>query len=87
MNITDPHLTESQHHLREENHGPSACSQAHSDKPASRAQVDVGDLIYLKGDGDKHTARDKYIVTSTEDTCLFAKIVSGLSVLCKVLQA
>jgi hypothetical protein len=59
------------------NHLPSAHSQAPKGKPTVPANVSVGDLIYIKGDGSKHVARDKYIVTNTDRDHLFARKLVG----------
>ena len=77
LNINDDLLAENQKALREQDHGASACSQAKIKRPVAKSTVDVGELIFLKGDGDKHTARDKYIVTSTEEDCLYAQKLVG----------
>ena len=35
--------------------------------------VRIGDLVHVKSDGNKHTARDKYIVSEINTDYLFAK--------------
>ena len=77
LNFSDSILAEQQHITRERNHIPSAISQATQKTPAVKAHITVGDLIFLKNDGDKHTARDKYIVTQLEDNKVFAKKLVG----------
>jgi hypothetical protein len=77
LNFDDKQLADNQKAWREQNHGPSARSQAKAQRPASRADVGVGDLIFVKCDGDKHNARDKYIVTSVEADCLYARKLVG----------
>ena len=78
LNISDSDLACEQHKLRLNNHIPSAKSQAPKGKTASRASVSCGDLIYLKCDGTKHTARDRYIVTScTHDFVTVKKLVGS----------
>jgi hypothetical protein len=66
LNFSDSDLASLQHDNRIANHGPSAVRQAPRGKPAVHANVSIGDLVYIKGDGDKHTARDKYIITAKE---------------------
>lgn len=46
-------------------------------RPPVKINVSVGDLIYIKSDGDKHTTQDLYIVTSTEPDHLFAQKLVG----------
>ena len=78
LNISDSDLACEQHKLRLNNHIPSAKSQAPKGKTASRASVSCGDLVYLKCDGTKHTARDRYIVTScTHDFVTVKKLVGS----------
>ena len=62
LNFTDSILADKQYKQRQANHEPSSRSQAPKGKSAIPANVGIGDLIFLKCDGDKHLARDKYIV-------------------------
>jgi len=64
LNFTDAHLAEEQHRLRVQNHEPSAHSKAPKGKPTCAADVSLGDLVYVKEDGNKHSVRDRYIVTA-----------------------
>ena len=77
LNLDDGHLAQEQHRLRVANHDSSARSQASVPKPVSKVQVQPGDLIYLKADGDKHTARDIYIVTAVHEEYVYAKKLVG----------
>jgi hypothetical protein len=77
LNFSDIHLASKQHENRKANHGPSAISQAPRGKLATQANVSIGDLVYIKSDGDKHTARDKYMVTAKEDNFLIVKKLVG----------
>ena len=76
-NFTDSILADKQYKQRQANHEPSSRSQAPKGKSAIPANVGIGDLIFLRCDGDKHLARDKYIVTATEKDRLFAKKLAG----------
>ena len=84
MNFSDAILAEQQHDIRQRNHEPSAKSQAVKKSPAFKAHIAIGDLIFLKSDGDKHTARDKYMVTDLEDDKVFAKKLVGFQFRSKV---
>ena len=77
LNFSDKHLAEQQHSLREASHGPSARCQAKNSKPSPADTISVGDLVYVKSDGDKHTSRDKYIVTAIDKSHLYAKKLTG----------
>lgn len=77
LNFLDKNLAKEQYNQRSQNHTPSAKSQAPKGKNASRYSVSLGDLVYLKCDGDKHTARDRYIVTSCESEYLKVKKLAG----------
>lgn len=77
LNLLDTNLAKEQYNQRSQNHTPSAKSQAPKGKKASRYAVSLGDLVYLKCDGDKHTARDRYIVTSCESEFLIVKKLAG----------
>jgi hypothetical protein len=77
LNFSDEIMCQSQLEKRLDNHGTSALSQAPKGRHAHPADVNVGDLIYLKCDGDKHTARDKYIVITTNRDHMLAKKLKG----------
>ena len=78
LNFSDAHMSETQRTKRVANHVPSARSQARTDKQPLQVQISVGDLIYVKSDGDKHTARDKYsIVTALDDKFIIANKFTG----------
>ncbi len=77
LNFSDKALSETQHQQRLDSHLPSARSHARTDKGPNHATVSLGDLIYIKSDGDKHTAREKHIVTAIEEDYLFAQKLTG----------
>ena len=68
LNLKDSLLAQEQLHQRLSNHAPSAKSKAPKGGPATKAPISPGDLVYIKGDGDKHKARDRYLVTDCDDT-------------------
>ena len=77
LNFTDDLLAQAQLEKRLANHNSSAMSQAPKGKHAVRADISVGDLIYLKCDGGKHDVRDKYIVVRMEADHLLARKLAG----------
>lgn len=68
LNLKDSLLSREQFDQRLANHAPSAKSKAPKGYPATKASIAPGDLVYIKGDGDKHNARDRYLVTDCDDT-------------------
>ena len=77
LNLKDVDLGTMQHDLRSSNHGPSARSKAPKGCPASKLDVRLGDLVYIKCDGNKHVARQRYIVTGFEKEYVIVKKLSG----------
>ena len=77
LNFTDSQLALQQHHLRLQNHGPSAISKARGGRPAFDADISPGDLVYVKEDGTKHVARDRYIVTACNSDFITAHKLVG----------
>ena len=77
LKIDDFRLAESQTNLRKQNHEPSARSKV----PRRNLQIaDIykpGDLIFMRNDGNKHLARQKYIVTTATDDSIFARKFAG----------
>ena len=64
LRFTDAALAEKQHDIRIKNHPHSAQAKAPKGSIATPLDVKIGDLVFLKDDGTKHVARDRYIVTS-----------------------
>ena len=77
LNFTDEQLAIDQRELRVHNHPFSARSHAPNGQPARIFPIHVGDLIFVKGDGDKHNARTKYIVTAVRGDTLLANRLVG----------
>ena len=63
LNIDSHNFSLQQQQNRQRNHLPSAISKASKPVFATNCDVKVGDLVYLKMEGDKTQARDRYIVT------------------------
>jgi hypothetical protein len=77
LNFEDTNLANKQHASRLDNHVPSAKSKAPRGKGATKAVVAPGDLVFVKNDGTKHTARDRYIVGSVEEEYVLIRKLLG----------
>ena len=66
LNINDINLAEQQSSIREKNHLPSALSKARGNPRAEQQNLIVGNLVFIKGEGSKFQARDRYIIVSIE---------------------
>ena len=74
--IEDEALSQLQESLRAQNHIPSATSKAKGCPKASDAQVNIGDLVYIKSEGNKFKGREKYMVMQINNNghVMFQKI-------------
>ena len=77
LNISDSLLSHQQHQQRIKNHEPSAKSKAPRGKPAVHARIYPGDLVFVKNEGSKHTARDRYIVTECDERFIVMHKLAG----------
>lgn len=77
LNLNDIDLSTQQQHLRSLNHNASAHSKVPTGRLAVKLHVAPGDLVYIKGDGSKHIARDRYIVTAVGDEYVTVKKLVG----------
>ena len=77
LNITGKLLADDQHVNRVANHGPSAKCQSTVPTPAKRFDVSIGDLVYIKNEGDKHNSRHKYIVVAMDKDFLSVRKLTG----------
>ena len=73
LNISDKALADSQFANRQANHLYSARSKAPNAWPAAKANVKVGDLVFVKQDGNKHTTQEKFLVTALNQDRLWAR--------------
>ena len=64
--IDDGTLAEQQTAIREKNHHSSALSKARGNLPAVPPDLNVGHLVFIKSEGSKNQARDRYIITKIE---------------------
>jgi hypothetical protein len=78
LNFADAELSTLQQDLREKNHLYSSKSKAKGGKPAVKDGIDIGDLVFIKNEGDKFNRRSQYLVTSrTEGFCILQKMNNG----------
>ena len=76
--VSDRALITQQHLSRQTNHPQSSWSKAKGHGFSSQQPIDVGDLVYLKSERDKHRARDRYIVVSIDgDWCNIRKFTGS----------
>ena len=64
LSFPDSELAIARQKARERNHKYSELSKAKGGKPATSANVNKGDLVHIKAEGDKHTSRDFYLVVN-----------------------
>ena len=78
IDVNDLSLSEQQSQQRATNQESSARHKAHGKPPASEASVRKGSLVYIKSEGDKVRARDRYLVTDVDgDSCTVQKFVKS----------
>jgi len=79
LDVNDGILAAEQQSLRSRNQVYSAKSKARGGPEAKACEVKPGCLVYLKEDGDKTKARDRYLVVSSDsDGCIIQKITKSL---------
>ena len=75
LDIADNTLASEQREIRARNQISSAKSKSRNGPPAVASNVLPGCLVYLKDDGDKTKARERYLVVSKDnDFCVIQKI-------------
>ena len=67
LNLDDAKLKETKENRKARTDPITAKSKARGGKEHIRAEVEPGDMVYLKSDRDKHTARDPLLVTAVEE--------------------
>ena len=77
LNLSDTLLSCAQKENRLKNHIPSALSQVPKGRHAMPADVQLGDLVFVKSEGTKHVARDKYIVVQMEWDSVYVRKLKG----------
>ena len=64
MTFGDDDLKKQQENIRSKNHNSSATSKSKRGVVAEHANVKGGDLVYIKQEGNKFNARDRYLITN-----------------------
>ena len=77
FSFSDSLLAEDQYNTRVLNHDSSARSKAPRGKPPAHNQFKIGDLVYIKNDKDKTSARSLYIVVSLGPFITLRKFVGS----------
>ena len=78
LDFADSDLVAAQQKLRTKNHEYSSKSKARGGKPAVDDGIIIGDLVYIKSEGDKFHSRPQYIVTHRSgDLCELKKMSNG----------
>ena len=78
LEFTDEDISKCQNELREQNHLYSSKSKAKGGQPALKDGVQVGDLVFIKNEGNKFQRRPQYIVSNLVDGyCMLQKMSNG----------
>ena len=75
--VHDREIILQQHHQRTANHHHSAVSKSPHGVLPSAPDIDVGSLVYLHNDGNKHQARPRYLVTEIDGPWYSIKKFTG----------
>ena len=68
--LSDKKLGQDKETRKEKSNPASAASKARSAKKHKRADLELGDMVFLKSNGGKSTARDLLLVTAVNDSKL-----------------
>ena len=75
--MSDTHIIDAQHSMRMTNHDSSARSKSRG-KSGPVSTFKVGDLVHIKSEQNKAKCRDRYIVTSVNDShCSIRKFIKN----------
>ena len=78
IDINDLALSEQQAQLRAANQEYSSKHKSHGNPPAQEAKISTGSLVYIKSEGDKTRARNRYLVVDVkEDMCVLQKLLKS----------
>ena len=78
LEFTDEDISRSQNELREQNHLYSSKSKAKGGQPAAKGGIQIGDLVFIKNEGDKFQRRPQYMVSNLIDGyCMLQKMSNG----------
>lgn len=77
LKFDDTKLADLQFQNRVKNHGPSAKCKAPKGRKPVLNKIKPGTLVYVKSEGSKHTARDRYLVTALSGEFVLARKMIG----------
>jgi hypothetical protein len=77
LSFRDSHLSRKQEEIRERNHLPSSRSKAQGAPFALAAPVSVGDLVFIKSEGNKNKSRDMYLIVGIAGKLASLQKLSG----------
>ena len=76
--VCDKDLITAKHQRSLTNHRSSEMSKAHGAHTRAPTNVNPGDLVYVYSDREKHSPRDRYLVTSNDgEWCLIKKFIGN----------
>lgn len=75
--VLDRDIILNQHHQRDVNHAYSEISKHRGHMSLPKDDIHVGDLVYLRSEGDKLQARSRYLVMSIDGDWCFVKKFTG----------
>ena len=83
LSFVDDRLSRQQEAIRQRNHAHSSRSKAKGASPAEPAAVTVGDLVFIKSEGNKNKSRDMYLVVDVVDGMSSLQKLNGTKFLTK----
>ena len=83
LTFKDSVLSDQQQEVRKQNHPHSASSKAKGAPPAVNADVTVGDLVFIKSEGNKNKSRDVYVIVKIVDELATLQKLNGSKFLSK----
>ena len=83
LSFQDGLLSRQQESFREQNHTHSSRSKANGALPAQAAAVTVGDLVFIKAEGNKNKSRDMYLIVGIVDSMASLQKLNGSKFLTK----
>ncbi len=84
LHFSDVHLAKQQQSIRQNAHGPSARCQARNNLPPRMSPIKIGEIVLVKGDGDKHHSCERYLVIDKDKEYLYARKLAGIQYRSKV---
>lgn len=83
LNVDPARIKKNQEESREKNHQFSSTSKADIKKDALKASVKVGDLVFIKDEGTKHSPRERYIIVKITNQDAVLQKMNGSKLMSK----